>query len=154
MTLDEPLARVLAALADQPDDQRLAEELGAAARHRLTELADQLDWGVRHGDVTLDNVHRTEAGLVIHDFDLAHVGWRVADLSSCLATPFAEAFLTGYTEIRAVGTADLEALPWLRVVESIRHLAFHLTDKTGWRGTETLGEGWVENGLAGPSSIG
>ena len=149
VTLEEPLSRVLAALTDRPDDQHVAEVLGAAARHRLTELADQMDWGVRHGDVTLDNVRRTDAGLVIHDFDLAHVGWRVADLSSCLATPFAEAFLTGYSEIRAVGTADLEALPWLRVVESIRHLAFHLTEKARWRGTETLGEGWVEDGLAG-----
>ncbi len=149
VTLDEPLARVRAALAEQPDNQRLAENLGAAAHHRLTELADQLDWGVRHGDVTLDNVHRTGNGLVIHDFDLAHVGWRVADLTSCLATPFAEAFLSGYTEIRAVGKADLEALPWLRVVESIKNLAFHLTEKTRWRGTETLGEGWVEDGLAG-----
>lgn len=139
---------MLKALTHQPDNQRLAENLGAAARHRLTELADQMDWGVRHGDVTMDNVHRTDAGLVIHDFDLAHIGWRVADLSSCLATPFADAYLTGYAEIRAVGTADMEALPWLRVVESIGNLAFHLTDKAGWRGTETLDEGWVENGLA------
>jgi Ser/Thr protein kinase RdoA (MazF antagonist) len=146
--LDEPLARVLPALTQQPADKRLAESLGVAARQRLTELADQLDWGVRHGDVTLDNVHRTDAGLVIHDFDLAHVGWRVADLTGCLATPFADAFLTGYTEIRAVGTADREALPWLRVVECIRHLAFHLTDKPEWRGTESLGEGWVDKGLA------
>ena len=97
---------MLAALTDQPDDQHLAEVVGAAARQRLTELADQMDWGVRHGDVTMDNVHRTDAGLVIHDFDLAHLGWRVADLTNCLATPFADAFLSGYTEIRAVGTAD------------------------------------------------
>jgi Ser/Thr protein kinase RdoA (MazF antagonist) len=145
--LDEPLARVLAALTHQPENQRLVEDLGVAARQRLTELADQMDWGVSHGDVTMDNVHRTDTGLVIHDFDLAHVGWRVADLTNCLATPFADAFLTGYTEIRAVGTADTEALPWLRVVESIRNLAFHLTDKAAWRGTESLGEGWVENGL-------
>lgn len=147
-SLEEPLARVLAALIDQSDDQQLAEVLGAAARHRLTELADQLDWGVRHGDVTMDNVHRTDAGLVVHDFDLAHLGWRVADLTSCLATPFADAFLAGYTEVRAIGTADRAALPWLRVVESIKNLAFHLTDKTSWRGTESLGEGWVDAGVA------
>jgi Ser/Thr protein kinase RdoA (MazF antagonist) len=119
-----------------------------AARHRLSELADQMDRGVRHGDVTMDNVHRTDAGLVIHDFDLAHVGWRAADLTNCLATSFGDAFLVGYTEIRAVGTADLEALPWVRVVELIRDLAFDLTDKPGWRGTESLGEGWIEIGLA------
>lgn len=142
------MSRLLPALADQPADRRLIEDLGLAARARLTELADQMDWGVRHSDVTMDNVHRTDDGLVIHDFDLAHVGWRVADLSSCLATPFAEAFLAGYVEVRAVKPADMEALPWLRVVESIENLAFHLTEKAVWRGTETLGEGWIEDGLA------
>ena len=146
--LDEPAARACAALTHQPADQRLVETLRAGARQQLTEFEDQLDWGVRHGDVTLDNIHRTDAGLVLHDFDLAHVGWRVAGLSSCLATPFAAAFLAGYTEIRAVGAADLAALPWFRVVESIKNLAFHLTDKAGWRGTESLAEGWVESGLA------
>ncbi len=148
LALDEPLKRVLTALVDQPDNRRLVEDLGAVARTRLTELADQMDWGIRHGDVTMDNVHRTDAGLVIHDFDLANVGWRVADLGSCLTTPFAEAFLAGYTDLRAIGTADMEALPWLRVVESIENLAFHLTEKAAWRGTETLREGWVEDGLA------
>ena len=146
--LDEPLAHVDAALADQPDDQRLVARLGARARQRLNQSAGLLDWGVRHGDVTMDNVHRTGAGLVIHDFDLAHVGWRVADLSSCLATPFAADFLAGYREIRAVEAADLAALPWFRVVESVRNLAFHLTDKTSWRGTESLAEGWVDDVLA------
>jgi len=146
--LDEPLKRVLTALVDQPESRRLVEDLGGAARTRLTALADQMDRGIRHGDVTMDNVHRTDAGLVIHDFDLAHVGWRVADLSSCLATPFADAFLAGYTEVRTIGTADMEALPWLRVVESIENLAFHLIEKAAWRGTETLTEGWVDDGLA------
>lgn len=146
-TLDEPLSRVLHALPDRPDDRRLMENLGLAARERLTQLEDQLDRGVRHGDVTMDNVHRTDHGLVIHDFDLAHVGWRVADLSSCLATPFASAFLAGYQEVRTVTPVDMDALPWLRVVESIENLAFHLTEKAVWRGTETLGEGWIEDGL-------
>lgn len=68
-------------LAHQPDSRRLVEDLGSAARIPLAELAGQLDWGIRHGDVRMDNVHRTDAGLVIHDFDLAHVGWRVTGLS-------------------------------------------------------------------------
>lgn len=146
--LDEPLRRVLTALVDQPESRRLIEDLGGATRIRLTELADRMDWGIAHGDVTMDNVHRTDAGLVIHDFDLAHRGWRVADLSSCLTTAFADAFLAGYTEVRTIGRADMDALPWLRVVGSIENLAFHLTEKTAWRGSETLAEGWVEDGLA------
>jgi len=148
LSLDEPMSRLLPALQEQPDDQQLVEDLGRAAREHLCALTDRMDWGVRHGDVTMDNVHRTVDGLVIHDFDLAHVGWRVADLSSCLATPFADPFLAGYLEVRPVSAADLAALPWLRVVESIENLAFHLTDKAIWRGTESIAEGWVEQGLA------
>jgi Ser/Thr protein kinase RdoA (MazF antagonist) len=149
LTLDDPLSRVLPALAGHPESRALVENLGGAARRRLTDIANEdIDWGVRHGDVTMDNVHRTEAGLVIHDFDLAHVGWRVADLSSCLATPFAEAFRAGYTEVRAIGAADNAALPGLRVIESIGNLAFDLTEMAAWRGTESLDEGWLEDGLA------
>lgn len=148
LTLDEPLERVLPSLADQPRIQRLVRDLGVAARRRLTQPTDNgLDWGIRHGDVTIDNIHRTDAGLVIHDFDLAHVGWRVADLIGCLSTPFADAFRTGYTEVRALCTADLAAMPWLTVVETIGNLAFHLTEKSAWRGTETLTEGWVDGCL-------
>lgn len=142
------MARLLSAWADRPDDRRLVEDLGGAARARLAELDDRLDVGVRHGDVTMDNVHRTGRGLVIHDFDLAHVGWRIADLSSCLATPFADAFLAGYREIRVVGPVDLQALPWIRIVEVIENLAFHVTEKVLWRGRESLGEGWVADGVA------
>lgn len=149
LTLDDPLSRLSASLADQPEIGALIARLGDAARSHLSELADQgMDWGVRHGDVTMDNVHRTDGGLVVHDFDLAHVGWRISDLSSCLATPFAEAFLAGYTDVRRIGAADVAALPWLGVVESIGNLSFHLTDKPKWRGTESLGEGWVEDCLA------
>ncbi|WP_020574684.1 phosphotransferase enzyme family protein [Actinopolymorpha alba] len=145
LTLDEPLAQVLPELANQPEDQALVKELGGLARQRMTELAALgLDWGIRHGDVTLDNVHLTGEGLTIHDFDLAAVGWRAGDLTSCLSTAFADAFAAGYRSVRTIGSADLSALPWLRVIESIGNLRFHLVDKPAWRGTESLSEGWAE----------
>lgn len=144
-TLDEPLAEVLPALAGQPDDQAVVRELGALARNRIEELAAQgLEWGIRHGDVSLDNVHITSRGLTIHDFDLAAEGWRVADLAGCLATPFADVFLAGYTRIRELKPVELEALPWLTVVGDIGNLRFHLCDKAAWCGTESLSEGWVD----------
>jgi Ser/Thr protein kinase RdoA (MazF antagonist) len=149
-TLDEPLAEVLPALAGQPDDQAIVRELGALARSRIGELAEQgLEWGIRHGDVSLDNVHLTSRGLTIHDFDLAAEGWRVADLVGCLATPFAEAFLAGYTRVRELKPVELEALPWLTIVGDIGNLRFHVCEKTAWRGTESLSEGWVDGLLEG-----
>ncbi|GAB3434224.1 phosphotransferase enzyme family protein [Flindersiella endophytica] len=144
-TLDEPLAEVLPALAGRPDDQAVVSELGALARNRIGELAEQgLEWGIRHGDVSLDNVHLTPQGLTIHDFDLAAEGWRVADLAGCLSTPFADAFLAGYTRVRELKPAALEALPWLTIVGNIGNLRFHVCDKAAWRGTESLSEGWVD----------
>lgn len=144
LTLDEPLADVLPVL--DPADQTVVQELGAAARDRITRLAEAgLEWGIRHGDVTLDNVHQTPRGLVIHDFDLAAEGWRAADLAPCLATPFADAFRSGYTEVRELKPVELEALPWLGVVEHIGNLRFHLREKPAWRGTESIGEGWAED---------
>jgi Ser/Thr protein kinase RdoA (MazF antagonist) len=146
LTLDEPLADVLPAL--DPADQTVVQALAAAARERITELAEAgLEWGIRHGDVTLDNVHETSHGLVIHDFDLAAEGWRAADLAPCLGTEFADAFRTGYTEVRELKPVELEALPWLGVVEHIGNLRFHLREKPAWRGTESIGEGWAENVL-------
>lgn len=53
-----------------------------------------------------------------------------------------------YTEVRPVGAVNVAALPWLQVVKLIGNLSFHLADKAAWRGTKSLGEGWVEECLA------
>jgi Ser/Thr protein kinase RdoA (MazF antagonist) len=149
-TLDEPLAVVLPRLAAVPDDQALVRDLASAARAQVTQYAAQgLDWGVCHGDVALDNVHVTETGLTIHDFDLAGERWRIADLYGVSGTPHWDAFAAGYTEIRPLGEADLAALPWFRVIAGIFNLRFHLVDKPAMRGTESLSEGWVDQGLDG-----
>lgn len=146
LTLDEPLARVLPVV--DPDDRAMIREVAAAAREQITELAGAgLEWGIRHGDVTLDNVHQTSRGLVIHDFDLAAEAWRADDLAPCMSTPFADAFRAGYTEVRALKPVELEALPWLSVAMDVGNLCFHLCEKTAWRGTESLSEGWASNVL-------
>lgn len=145
-TLDEPLAEVLPVLAAQPDDQAAVSRLAALARKRIKELATAgLEWGICHGDASLDNVHLTPAGLTIHDFDLAAESWRVGDLAGCLSTPFAGAFRNGYTKVRELKPVALEALPWLQIIGQIGNLRFHLCDKAAWRGTESIGEGWVDD---------
>lgn len=149
-TLEEPLALVLPRLAAAPDDHALVSDLAAAARARVTGYVTQgLDWGVCHGDVTLDNVHLTDSGLTIHDFDLAGERWRAADLTGVHATPHWDAFAAGYTERRVLGEADLAALPWFGVIARIFDLRFHLVDRPAMRGTESLTEGWVDRRLDG-----
>jgi Ser/Thr protein kinase RdoA (MazF antagonist) len=149
-TLERPLAAVLPRLAERPDDQRRVRELGEAAGRRVAELAGHgLTWGIRHGDVTLDNLHRIPGGLVLHDFDLAAPGWRAADLTGVWAFDHWEAFRAGYERVRTIRAVDLEALPWLGVIERVANLAFHLVDKPAIHGTESLSEGWVDRELDG-----
>jgi hypothetical protein len=39
------------------------------------------------------------------------------------------------------------AIPWLGVVDRIGNLHFHLVDKPRIRGTESMGEGWLQHNL-------
>lgn len=96
----------------------------------------------------MDNVLRSSAGLVLHDFDLTREGWRVGDLVRVRSTPHWPAFAEGYTRRRDLPEPDLAELPWLQVVGSISNLHFHLVQKAAFRGTESLSEGGVEHELA------
>lgn len=139
----------------------LDESLQAITPHlvghadKVTALADQtrqqlstreLSWGIRHGDVTLDNIHRTDRGLVLHDFDLAEPGWLAADLTGVHATQHWPAFAAGYAAVRAL--PEVSVLPWLEVCALLSNLRFHLIEKPRYRGLESLAEGWVDRELA------
>lgn len=146
--LDDSLAGVLEQLSEQPADRRIITDLAAHARGRIADLGQQgADWGICHGDVTMDNIHVTDQGVVLHDFDLAREGWRVGDLTGVRTTPHWDAFADGYTQRRELRTADLAALPWLQVVDLVSNLHFHLVRKPATRGTESLTEGWVDREL-------
>jgi Ser/Thr protein kinase RdoA (MazF antagonist) len=100
-----------------------------------------------HGDPSLDNLHVSDAGLYVYDFDLAGPGWQVEDLTGALPTDFADAFLAGYTAARPLPPIELEALPWLRIMGIIENLRFHLIGKPAIQGTSSLAEGWVDRGF-------
>jgi Ser/Thr protein kinase RdoA (MazF antagonist) len=138
--VDEVLARVPA-----PADRSLIAELAAEA-HRRVRAAD-LERGICHGDVTLDNIHVDGDRITFFDLDRAAVGYRAADLSPVAATPQWPAFLAGYRTVRPFRAADEAALPWLDILLRIDYLHFHLYAKPAIRGTESLGEGWVEENL-------
>jgi Ser/Thr protein kinase RdoA (MazF antagonist) len=153
-TLEEPLQQVLPRLADRPTDQRLVAEFGGHARQQLADLAEHgLTWGVRHGDATMDNVHLTESGMVLHDFDRASMGWRAADLTGVFTGPRSslhwDAFLAGYTAIADLTPVDLRALPWLAGAELISNLAYLLVENPSFRGTEAMDDSIVERELNG-----
>lgn len=145
LTLEDPLAALRPRLADRPDDERLVAGLADRARERLAQ--GDLHWGIRHGDVSLDNIHVTDSGLVIHDFDLAGPGWQAADFAMVFSqSPRWNAFADGYARVREL--PDRDALPTLTAIHLIANLAFLLVEQPMLRGTETLGDPLIERELA------
>jgi Ser/Thr protein kinase RdoA (MazF antagonist) len=139
--LDQPLRAIAPHLGGHADR---VTALAGRARQQLS--TRELAWGIRHGDVTLDNVHRTGQGLVLHDFDLAGPGWPAADLTGVHATRHWDAFAAGYAAEHVL--PDVSVLPWLEVCALISNLRFHLVDKPRYRGLESLTEGWADRELA------
>ena len=85
-------------------------------------------YGVVHGDVIRANALVGEDGTVtVLDFDFCGIGWRAYDVASYLLTirntpteaEFAEAFLAGYTDIRALTPEEREAMPLFEAVRAI-----------------------------------
>ncbi|GIF70275.1 hypothetical protein Ais01nite_83100 [Asanoa ishikariensis] len=143
----EALGPIVDQLRDalEPADRALIDLLAAALPDRLGRA--DLDRGICHGDVSLDNVHVDGGRLVLYDLDLAAMDWRAADLAGVATTPWWPAFLAGYRTVRPFGEADLAALPWLTVRGLLTNLHFHLVDKPTFRGTDSIGEGWAEREL-------
>ncbi len=79
--LDRALDIILPHLSERPADAAYVGALADRTRQRIAALAGSgLDWGVCHGDVSLDNIHVTPGGqLVVYDFDSAGPGWRASD---------------------------------------------------------------------------
>jgi Ser/Thr protein kinase RdoA (MazF antagonist) len=138
--VDDVLARL-----PEPADRALVARLAAEAGRRLA--GAELDRGVCHGDVTLDNVHLAGDRIIFYDLDQAAENHRAADLTPVAATPHWPAFLAGYRTVRDFAAADVAAIPWLEVLLRVDYLHFHLYAKPAMRGTESLTEGWVEQNL-------
>ncbi len=79
--LDRPLAHVAPLVSDIAVRQDLIA-VAHEVRERIAGLvADGLDWGPCHGDLTFDNLHLTsENEFVWYDFDSGGPGWRALDL--------------------------------------------------------------------------
>jgi Ser/Thr protein kinase RdoA (MazF antagonist) len=143
--IDEPLAQILPLLA--PAEVNLLTALAAAVRNHFAQHSGH-STGICHGDVTLDNVLRTDKGLLLLDFDLSAHGYRAADLTGVASTPHWSAFKAGYTTHRPITAADEAAIPYLTVVGRIFNLRFHLYDKPTFRGRDSITEGWADHEFA------
>ncbi|WP_152360779.1 phosphotransferase enzyme family protein [Microlunatus speluncae] len=128
-------------------DGRLVRDAVAILK-RARPMITGLEPGIRHGDVTLDNLLLDGERLIIYDLDLAGPGPLVADLTGVGSTPHWPDFLAGYRSVRTFDDDQLRALPTLGLAATLDNLTFHVLDKPAFAGTESLAEGWVDGALA------
>jgi Ser/Thr protein kinase RdoA (MazF antagonist) len=119
-------------------------------------LADPtLDTGICHMDLTLDNVHVTEAGvLTVFDFDSAGPSWRAVEPYGVLRYS-ADGFpcwLAGYRSVRPFGPQDEAAVAVFGIVGDLRAVTWKLGVAVSSRGTPLLDaaalpaivDGWLD----------
>ncbi len=138
--LDRPLSALRPLLTHRPDDWRFLVSVANKVRTRITSLVEQgLDWGVCHGDLTLDNLHvDKDNGITFYDFDTGGPGWRACDPCGVFQhwskEPQWDSFLQGYTRERSFGDADHAAVPYFVAANGIWSMGSHASNWTAWRG--------------------
>ena len=107
-------------------------------------------FGPIHADLTPENVLRTDAGLVLIDFDDFAAGWHLFDLATAIYffTPHPEhrayraALFAGYEEVRPLDAADHDAFPAMLLARGLTYLGW-AADRRGeptaeWHATTVL----------------
>jgi Ser/Thr protein kinase RdoA (MazF antagonist) len=140
--IDEPLT-LAAPHFERAEDREFLADVAGRVKDRITALASSgLDWGPIHGDATLDNLHVTADGeVVLYDLDSGGPGWRAADLQGWAAhnTEYREkwdAFQRGYSEVRPIHPADLQAAPYLDIAWGIWGIKIDLDNRILRQGRE------------------
>ena len=104
--------------------------LNAEDVHYLQSMADktkeyienhevELDWGACHGDLTPDNIHIDDLGLItFYDFDSGGPGWRAAEFRDIwwrqqqLHDGSYEALIEGYKSARTMSQINFDSVPF------------------------------------------
>jgi Ser/Thr protein kinase RdoA (MazF antagonist) len=135
---------IVAASLDAGDKNRrfvehFSQRLGADVEARVPAL----DWGVCHGDMTLDNITIDRDGTVwFFDFDLAAPAWRASEPSGIYTwaveepsvLPLWNAYLVGYRMERPFGEHEEAAVPSFAAAYDLWDLAHELEHWRHWSG--------------------
>ncbi len=137
--IDQPLAALRPRLKRRPDDWAFLVRLADKVRARVTALgAVGLDWGVCHGDLSLDNVHVTDGDrFTFYDFDSGGPGWRACEPYGVLQyRPHDnwEAFLEGYRASKRFGPVEVAAVPYFAAAMGIWGMGNRVRNWTAWSG--------------------
>jgi Ser/Thr protein kinase RdoA (MazF antagonist) len=154
--IDEQLARMRPQLALVGRWQQ-AVDLGERLKRAIDD--SELDRGVCHMDLTLDNVHRLDDELTVFDFDSAGECWRAIEPGAVLrlSKVYFDAWLEGYREVRRFGASDERAAHAFAFIGDLRGVAWQLGVAESSRGqplleTADLAEvvdGWLAWEMAG-----
>lgn len=123
--IDDQLERMKIPLEESGQWQRVFD-LSERMREIITN--PNLDYGIIHNDLTLDNVHLSGDTLTVFDLDSAGESWRAAEPWGVLraSEDRFKSWLGGYRSIREFSVADEKAVAAFGIVEDIRNVVWKL----------------------------
>nr|WP_144924745.1 phosphotransferase [Paenibacillus bovis] len=142
--LDKPLDAIRPFLQEDIGNLTFLEKLSNTVREHISCLESKgLSKAICHGDVSMDNLHYANNGqITFYDFDSGGPGWSSYDLLGVyMFTKYDkrqsrwDAHVKGYQEVMKLNECDIEALPYLHVMNSIWALG---CDATIWAQTSGL----------------
>lgn len=123
--IDDQLERMKRPLEESGQLQRVFD---LSERMRKIITNPNLNYGVIHNDLTLDNVHLNGDSLMVFDLDSAAESWRAAEAWGVLraSEDRFRAWLEGYRSVRKFSEDDERAVAAFGIVEDIRNVVWKL----------------------------
>ena len=114
-------------------------EMGERLKHTMGN--PELDWGICHMDLTLDNVHRNGDIIIVFDFDSAAECWRALEPYKVLrlSKEFFTAWLDGYRSVKPFKQVDEDAVAAFVIIGDLRVVAWDLGVAISSRGKPKIG---------------
>lgn len=95
-------------------------------------VTDDLERGICHNDLTLDNIHIDGDRIVVFDFDSAGEHWRASEPQGLYHHsvrtdgPWWTSWLAGYSQIRQMSELDQRAVPYFVLMHQLENTAWKL----------------------------
>lgn len=149
--IDERLERMKASLVESGEWQRVFD---LTERLRKIIVNPNLDYGICHMDLTLDNIHRNDEGLTVFDLDSAGKCWRAYEPYGVrqFSEDYFKAWLEGYRSARPFSQENERAVAAFVIIGDIGNTVWKLGLARSSRGEPLLQiadlpgivEGWLK----------
>lgn len=142
--IDNPVKLALSFLSNNNPDAKVLRDTANKVKLKIRHYQKDLDWGLIHGDATLDNLHITNDNkVVLYDFDSGGIGWRASDLQGWALgkDEYKEkykSFIDGYRSVKSLNERDVEASVYLTVAWEIWGLEVDLNNRIIKQGQEAI----------------